>query len=168
MTPGERVGAARPLPPGQPAAGSAGRWTVPHHGEVRFAWPALRREITVEGPRAAGDVWDRYVRPRRWPEWSPQIRSVDYPGELLAAGTAGVVRGPAGVPVHFQIIGVDPAGPVRTWSWTASAAGVKLTLLHTVEATATGTRTGLTVVGFAPVVAGYLPLARWALHRLVH
>ena len=141
---------------------------MPHHGWVRFAWPALRREITVEGPRPTDDVWDRYVRPQRWPEWSPQIRSVDYPGEMLAPGTTGVVRGPAGLPVPFQVIGVDAAGPVRTWSWTASAAGVKLTLLHTVEATATGTRTGLTVVGFAPVVAGYLPMAWWALRRLVH
>jgi len=146
----------------------ARRCAVPHHGWVRFAWPALRREITVEGPRAADDVWDRYVRPRRWPEWSPQIRSVDYAGELLAPGTTGVVHGPAGLPVHFQIIGVDAAGPVRTWSWTASAAGVKLTLLHTVEAAPAGTRTGLTVVGFAPAVAGYLPMAWWALRRLVH
>ncbi|WP_344933352.1 hypothetical protein [Actinoplanes nipponensis] len=56
---------------------------------------------------------------------------------------------------------------MRTWSWTASAAGVRLTLLHTVQATAAGTRTGLTVVGFAPAVAGYLPVARWALRRLV-
>jgi hypothetical protein len=130
--------------------------------------PALRREITVVGPRATDDVWDRYVRPQRWPEWSPQIRSVTYPGELLTPGTTGVVHGPAGLPVHFQIIGVDAAGPVRTWSWTASAAGVKLTLLHTVEAAPAGTRTGLTVVGFAPAVAGYLPMAWWALRRLVH
>lgn len=141
---------------------------MPHHGRVTFTWPALRREITVEGPRDTDDVWDRYVRPRRWPEWSPQIRSVDYPAELLAPGTTGVVRGPARLPVHFQIIGVDAAGPVRTWSWTASAAGVQLTLLHTVEAVAAGTRTGLTVIGFAPAVTGYLPMAWWALRRLVH
>ncbi|GAA3340587.1 hypothetical protein GCM10020358_28780 [Amorphoplanes nipponensis] len=77
---------------------------------MKVAWPALRREITVEGPRATEDVWDRYVRPRRWPEWSPQIRSVDYPGDLLSPGTSGVVHGPAGLPVPFQIIGVDDAG----------------------------------------------------------
>ncbi len=139
-----------------------------HDEGVTFTWPALRREITVEGPRPCDDVWDRYVRPRRWPEWSPQVRSVDYPGETLAPGTTGVVHGLAGLPVHFQIIGVNGAGPIRTWSWTASAAGVRLTLLHTVEASRAGTRTGLTVVGFAPVVAGYLPMAWWALRRLVH
>ncbi len=130
--------------------------------------PTLRHRFDVEGPRGADDVWDRYVHPRRWPEWSPQIRSVEYAGERLAPETSGVVRGPAGLPVRFRILGVDEAGPVRTWSWTASAAGVRLLLGHSVEATAAGTRTGLTIEGFAPAVAAYLPAARWALHRLVH
>ena len=47
------------------------------------------------------------------------------------------------------------------------AAGVRLVLHHTVAAAGTGTRTGLTVAGFAPAVLGYLPLARVALRRLV-
>jgi hypothetical protein len=134
---------------------------------VTFGWPTLRRTFDVEGPRAADDVWDRYVRPGRWPEWSPQIRSVDYPGECLAPGTSGVVHGPVGLPVRFQIIEVQASGPVRHWSWTASAAGVELMLLHTVEAIAAGTRTGLTIEGFAPAVALYLPVARLGLRRLV-
>jgi hypothetical protein len=134
---------------------------------VKPGWPALRREISVAGPRTVEEVWDRYVRPRRWPEWSPQIRSVDYAGERLAPGTSGVVRGPGGLPVRFQILAVHDTDPVRTWSWTASAAGVRLALLHTVEATAGGTRTRLTIVGFGPVVLAYLPLARLALSRLV-
>ncbi|MGC9669644.1 SRPBCC family protein [Planosporangium sp. 12N6] len=135
---------------------------------MAFGWPTMRREISAEGPRTADDVWDRYLRPRRWPEWSPQIRSVDYARERLAPGTSGVVRAPVGLPVRFRVVDVHESGPVRTWSWTASAMGVELALRHTVEATAAGTRTVLTVEGFAPVVAGYLPVARWALHRLVH
>jgi hypothetical protein len=140
---------------------------VRHHGRVN-GWPTLRRTIGVEGPRAADDVWDRYVRPRRWPEWSPQIRSVDYPGERLAPGASGVVRGPGRLPVHFTIVAVDESGPVRAWAWTATAAGITLSLHHTVEATASGSRTGLTIEGFAPAVALYLPAAWWALRRLVH
>ncbi|MEV0561036.1 SRPBCC family protein [Dactylosporangium sp. NPDC050588] len=128
---------------------------------------ALRREVGVEGPRDAGDVWDRYVRPARWPEWSPQIRSVDYARERLAPGTSGVVHGPAGLRVPFQIVDVDETGPVRVWSWTVTAAGVRLHLRHTVRATARGTWTGLTVEGFAPAVLAYLPVARLALRRLV-
>jgi hypothetical protein len=57
---------------------------------------------------------------------------------------------------------------VRFWSWSATAVGVELMLAHTVESVAAGTRTGLTIEGFAPVVAVYLPVARLALHRLVH
>ena len=125
------------------------------------------RQLTAEGPRPAGDVWDRYVRPRRWPEWSPQIRSVDYPGERLTPGATGVVHGPLGLRVPFRIVDVEESGPVRRWSWIVSAAGVRLALVHTVEATAAGSRTGLVVGGFAPAVLLYLPAARWALGRLV-
>ncbi len=136
-------------------------------GGVTISRPLLRRRISVAGPRPVDDVWDRYVRPRRWPEWSPQIRSVDYPGERLTPGISGVVHGPLGLPVHFRILDVEESGPVRSWSWTATAAGVRLTLHHTVEAAPAGTRTGLTIEGFAPAVAAYLPAAWWALRRLV-
>ena len=134
---------------------------------MTFAWPALRREISAEGPRTADDVWDRYVRPRRWPEWSPQIRSVDYPRDRLAPDTSGLVHGPAGLRARFDVTAVEESGPVRSWAWAVSAAGVRLSLLHTVEATAAGTRTRLTIDGFAPAVAVYLPAAWWALSRLV-
>jgi hypothetical protein len=123
--------------------------------------------LQVTGPRPGDDVWDRYVRPARWPEWSPQIRGVDYPGELLTAGTGGVVHGPAGVRVRFRILDVAPGGPVRSWSWSVKAAGVDLRLRHTVEAAGTGTRTGLTIEGFRPVVLLYAPAAWVALRRLV-
>lgn len=130
--------------------------------------PDLRRDLAVEGPRAADDVWDRYVRPARWPEWSPQIRSVDYDPERLLPGTAGVVHGPLGLRVPFRVTEVDEPG--MRWSWTAcvaGVAGVALALDHSVEALPTGARTRLSVRGPAPVVAGYLPAAWLALHRLV-
>lgn len=125
----------------------------------------LRRELVVDGPRDAGDVWDRYVRPARWPEWSPQIRSVDYDRERLAPGTSGVVHGLGGLRVPFRVRDVDEAA--RRWTWSASALGVRLDLEHTVAPHGAGTRTGLTVEGPAPAVAGYLPAAWWALRRLV-
>jgi hypothetical protein len=137
----------------------------------------LRRAVEVSGPRPADDVWDRYFRPARWPEWSPQIRSVEYPAATLQPGTRGTVRGPGGLPVRFRIETVVPDGAVRTWSWVARAAGVEMRLWHTVEAVApggsqdeedeAGTRTVLAIEGPAPVVLLYLPVARLALHRLV-
>ncbi|GAA0581028.1 hypothetical protein GCM10010172_77450 [Paractinoplanes ferrugineus] len=125
------------------------------------------RSVVVCGPRGDEDVWDRYVRPARWPEWSPQIRSVDYPAETLAASTSGIVHGPAGLRVEFEVLDVVEQAAVRSWSWSVSAAGLRMHLRHTVEAAGTGTKTGLTVSGFAPAVLGYLPIARLALHRLV-
>ncbi|GAB7044787.1 hypothetical protein [Catenuloplanes niger] len=77
------------------------------------------------------------------------------------------MHGPLGLRVRFRVVAVDGTGPVRSWSWAVSAAGLRLVLRHTVEAVATGTRTGLTLEGPAPVVLGYLPIARSALRRLV-
>ena len=130
--------------------------------------PTLRRALEVRGPRPADDVWDRYFRPQRWPEWSPQIRSVDCSAPTLRPGITGTVHGPGRLPVRFTVLRVDPEPPVRSWSWAVSAAGVRLRLWHTVEATAAGSRTVLAIEGFAPAVLLYLPAARWALHRLVH
>ena len=78
------------------------------------------------------------------------------------------MHGPAGLLVRFRILQVDGSAAVRRWSWSATTAGITLRLGHTVEAVGTGTRTGLTVEGPSLVVAGYLPVARLALHRLVH
>ena len=103
--------------------------------------PVLERSVTVCGPCPPDEVWDRYVRPRRWPQWSPQIRSVTYPGETISAHTAGIVHGPAGLRIRFRIVDVEAAGG--------------------------GTRTGLTVRGFGPAVLLYLPAATVALRRLV-
>jgi hypothetical protein len=124
----------------------------------------LRRALEVSGPRDADDVWDRYARPQRWPEWSPQIRAVDYSWPTLRPGTPGAVRGPFGFPVRFRVLRVTPP---RAWSWVVSAAGVRLTLWHTVEAIPGGSRAVLAIEGFAPAVLLYLPLARLALRRLV-
>lgn len=131
--------------------------------------------VTASGACPPDEAWDRYVRPRRWPEWSPQIRAVEYPGERLTAGTSGVVRGPAGVPVSFRILSVDESDPdLRRWSWSVRVAGVALRLEHLVEprpgparGEPRGSRTTLTVHGPVPLVVAYLPLARLALRRLV-
>lgn len=128
----------------------------------------MRRELTVRGRRDPGDVWDGYVRPARWPEWSPQIRSVDYARERLAPATTGVVRGVGGVLVPFEVLAVSESDVrSRSWTWRARVLGVALEFTHVVEPDAAGTVTRLLVTGPLPLVLPYLPVARLALHRLV-
>ncbi|MET0866218.1 MAG: SRPBCC family protein [Nakamurella sp.] len=128
----------------------------------------MKATVGASGPAAVDEVWDRYIHPQRWSEWSPQISSVDCSDDTITAGSTGTVHGPCGVGVDFLILQVDHQQ--RSWSWQVKAAFVTLELVHGVEAVAgrdPGTRTTLEVAGPAPVVIGYLPIARIALGRLV-
>ncbi len=129
--------------------------------------------LTVRGPAAPDEVWDRYLRHQRWPSWSPQIRWVDHVGAMITTGSTGTVHALGGLLVPFEVLEVDASTPGRrSWTWVATLpAGVRLRLQHLVEPAATrfvgGTTTVLRVHGPAPVVLAYLPLAWWALRRLV-
>lgn len=135
-------------------------------------------ELTLKarGTAASDEVWDRYLRPSRWTEWSPQIRRVDVPLDRLTPGLAGTVRGPLGLAVPFRIETVDAGSAVRSWTWRVSIGPASLWLAHAVipldggpvtDADARRTLTTLEVRGPAPVVAAYAPLAQLALVRLV-
>lgn len=132
----------------------------------------MQLRLTATGPAHPDEVWDRYLRPRRWSEWSPQIRRVERSDEEIRAGTTGRVWGPPGLAVDFTVTAVD-AGE-RTWSWRVRVLllGTHLALRHGVEDRdpadpRAGTRTWLEVRGARPVVLAYAPLARLALARLV-
>lgn len=126
----------------------------------------MRRSLAVTGPAPPDLVWARYIRPARWPGWSPQIRAVDYPEAELVAQTSGVVRGPCALAVPFEILSVDPDD--RRWTWRVHPPLVgELILVHGVEPVGSGTRTTLEVTGPALVVPAYLPVAGLALRRLV-
>lgn len=127
----------------------------------------VQTSLSARGPAAPDEVWDRYARPARWPQWSPQIRRVSTDGgAVLAAGDTGQVYGPLGVSVRFRVDEIDHQA--RTWSWTVWRGPVRLRLEHSVIAHgAGGSATGLTIEGPAVVVLGYLPLAQLALQQLV-
>ncbi len=121
------------------------------------------------GPADPDDVWLRYVTPRHWSGWSPQIRSVGGAplDETVSAGTSGTVHGPAGVKVAFVVTELDAA--TRRWSWRVRVGVVDLVMAHGVnprDAT-TGSTAWVRITGPLPIVAGYAPLARLALRRLV-
>ena len=129
----------------------------------------MRLTVAAAGTATPATVWDRYTHPDRWPDWSPQIRSVDCADDVIRAGTTGVVHGPCGAAVNFEVLDVDHE--TRCWSWRVKAVGIELILGHRVDARGrpadSGTRTTLTITGPAPIVVGYLPLARVAMGRLV-
>jgi hypothetical protein len=130
--------------------------------------------VSVSGPAAADVVWERYARPDLWKTWSPQIRRVEVASQRLSGGETGRVHGPLGVSVDFTVDLWDE--DARMWSWTVRPHGsllsgvrrAQMSLLHTVQPEGAGSSTSLVATGIAPLVAAYLPVARLALHRLVH
>ena len=122
--------------------------------------------MTVRGAAPAELAWQRYVEPARWPGWSPQIRRVDCADEVLRLGSVGTVHAVLGVSVPFVVTEFDAER--RRWAWTATLPlGIRLRLRHSVDGSGSGSTTGLRVRGPAPIVIGYLPVARLALIRLV-
>jgi hypothetical protein len=122
--------------------------------------------IRASGPRVAAEVWERYARPVSWPSWSPQIRRVECTADRLVAGVTGQVFGPLGVRAAFVVDDWDE--PARRWSWTVRLGPARLELEHGVDAASHGCTTWLTARGALPIVVGYAPVARLALHRLVN
>ena len=98
-------------------------------------------------------------------EASPPLSSTDPAPRRIAPGLRGVVVGPVGVQVPFEVLAVDEAE--MTWTWRVRAASAELTLDHSVTPHRDGCRTDLTITGPAPLVIGYAPVARFALTRLV-
>jgi len=122
--------------------------------------------LHASGPLDPAEVWERYAVPARWPQWAPQITAVTASAPRIAAGVSGRVHGPLGLRVPFVITAVDEHR--RTWAWRVRIGPVRLQLRHGVELHPSGSATWLRVRGPAPVVAAYLPVARLALHRLLH
>ena len=83
----------------------------------------------------------------------------------IMPGLRGVVIGPVGVQVPFEVLAVDE--PAMTWTWRVRAAFAELTLDHSITPVGSGCRTDLTISGPVPLVVGYAPVARFALSRLV-
>jgi hypothetical protein len=121
--------------------------------------------IGVQGQADPELAWERYARPSQWSKWSPQISSVDVEGDRIVTGLRGTVHALHAVRIPFVITEVDEAA--RSWSWRAYLGPAALTLHHEVIQIPAGTRTTLRVSGLAPLVLGYVPLARWALTNLV-
>lgn len=145
------------------------------------------RTLTARGDADPDAVWEQYLHPALWSQWSPQIAGVRvasgaHPGRpsqelAIAAGMRGTVYGPFGTRVGFVIDEVTvtggsppepgPEAAVRSWSWTVQAGPFTIRLRHTVRPTTAGTVTQLTLRGCALVVLPYCAPAQLAITRLV-
>jgi hypothetical protein len=123
----------------------------------------LRLTLQAHGDAPPEVVWERYADLARWPQWSPQISSVESSGPRLRAGIDGTVHGPLGVSVPFHITEVG----IRSWAWEARPLGMRLLLDHRVTAYGSGSETELRMKGPAPLLLAYAPFARLALRKLV-
>lgn len=123
--------------------------------------------VIVRGAANPELAWRRYAEPARWPQWSPQIKNVDCADDVLQLGSVGTVHAVLGISVPFEVTVFDAEH--KRWAWVATLPlGIRLHLQHSVSADGpSGTVTGLRVSGPAPIVIGYLPVARLALTRLV-
>jgi hypothetical protein len=122
--------------------------------------------VAAVGPAAADEAWERYAVVERWPSWAPPIQRVEASASRLEPGMTGVVHGPLGLRVTFEVETVDE--PERTWTWRVRSGPLRMRLEHAVLPTATGgSATTLTVEGPAAVALLYPEVARIALTRLV-
>lgn len=120
----------------------------------------MRRTLRAEGPATRDAIWAAYAHTSRWPTWAPHLRRVS-PAADLAVGLRGQVRAMLGVRVEFEVTAVDEAA--GTWSWSVRSGPLRMVLDHAVGEG----WTTLALDGPGPVVLSYLPVARFALRRLV-
>lgn len=126
----------------------------------------MQLTITGSGELDLARSWQRYVRPELWSTWSPQISRVDCDDEEIVTGSHGRVHSRLGVAVDFDVTAVDRL--TYSWSWRVQAPlGVRVSLQHSLFRAGRGTRTTLELDGPAPVLLGYAPVAKLALHRLL-
>ena len=125
----------------------------------------MRSTLTVTGHADPATAWTRYDNLALWSTWSPQIQEVIAATPRIAPGLKGLVVGPLGVRVPFEVLTVD--AQAMEWSWHVRFGPVDARLEHAVRAAPGGCSTELVVYAPAFVVLGYRPLAALALRRLV-
>ena len=125
----------------------------------------MRATITVTGGADAAVAWSRYENLDLWPTWSPQISEVIAATRRITSGLAGLVVGPLGIRVPFEVLTVD--ADVMEWSWRVRLGPVEAVLDHAVRPAPGGCATELAIDAPAFAVIGYRPVAALALRRLV-
>jgi hypothetical protein len=126
----------------------------------------MRSTVSATGDAAPGLVWSRYENLDLWSTWSPQVQEVIAATRHLAAGLTGLVVGPLGVRLPFEVLTVD--AHAMEWSWHVRFGLVHATLDHTVRPSpGGGSTTELVIEAPTYAVLAYRPVAAAALRHLV-
>ena len=126
----------------------------------------MRATISASGDAEPAIVWSRYTNLKLWSTWSPQVQEVIAATPHLAAGLTGLVVGPLGLRIPFEVLTVD--AEAMEWSWHVRFGVAHATLDHAVRPTPGGGSTAdLVIDAPAYAVLGYRPVAALALRRLV-
>ncbi len=125
----------------------------------------MRATITAIGGADPAHAWTRYENVGLWSTWSPQIQEVIAARPRIEPGLTGLVVGPLGVRVPFEVLTVDPEA--MQWSWHVRFGPVHATLDHVIRTAPGGCTTELVIDAPAFAVIGYRPVAAVALRRLV-
>jgi uncharacterized membrane protein len=93
-------------------------------------------EITIDA--RAEQVWAVYSDVTHWSEWTASITSVELLDGAtdLVVGTRARIRQPKLPVAEWTVTEIEPG---HTWTWVATAPGIRSTAAHTVVPTGDGT-----------------------------
>ncbi len=86
-------------------------------------------EVMIDAP--ASEVWAVYSDVERWPEWTASVSRVELvAGDAVAVGARARIAQPKLPKAEWEVTDVAPG---RSWTWVATAPGVRTTAIHTIE-----------------------------------
>ncbi len=87
-------------------------------------------EVLIDAP--IDDVWAVYSDVEHWPDWTASVRSVAFvDGHAVELGARARIKQPKLPTAVWEVRTIEPA---RSWTWVATAPGVRTTAVHTLEA----------------------------------
>lgn len=97
----------------------------------------------------ASDVWAILVDVEHWPDWTASMREITrLDSGPLRVGSTARVRQPTGRPMVWTVTELDSE---RSFTWTASAAGIRFTGYHELTSTGSGVQAVLTFTLTGPM-----------------
>ena len=98
-----------------------------------------RTDTIAAGP---ADVWAVLADVERWPDWTASMREITrLDSGPLRVGSTARVRQPSGRPMVWTVTELEPE---RSFTWTASAPGLRFTGFHELHPAGVGVQAVLT------------------------